>query len=54
MVQPELLALRGHRENPQWSESKFKTHRDAAMATINKLLRERAGVNADWSVPPNS
>ena len=49
-----LLALRGHRENPQWSESKFKTHRDAAMATINKLLRERAGVNADWSVPPNS
>ena len=49
-----LLALRGHRENPQWSESKFKTHRDTAMATINKLLRERAGVNAEWSVPPNS
>jgi len=44
-----LLATQGMNANPQWSESKYSTHRDAALVTINKLMRNRAGVNADWT-----
>ena len=44
-----LLATRGKALNPQWNESTYNTHRDTALATINRLLRDRAGVNAVWT-----
>ena len=47
----QLSALGGQRENPSWSDSKFESNRDAALVSINKLLKERAGITAAWSFP---
>jgi hypothetical protein len=47
----ELSALNGKRLNPSWSDSKYETNAAAALAKINKLLREKAGINTACKFP---
>lgn len=47
----EFAALKGKLANPGWSDSKYQGQRDAALARMNKLLQDKAGVTAPH-LPP--
>ena len=47
----EHSALWGRRENKSWSDAQFETNKNAALVSINKLLKDRAGVTTGWQFP---
>jgi hypothetical protein len=51
MTKDEYAALWGRKSMPRgWNDAKYDRNKAAAVDKVNKLLRERAGVNATWSI----
>ena len=47
----ECNAMKGRLANPGWSAEHYKARSEAALATINKRLKDRAGIKAPWKFP---
>ncbi len=45
----EFKALQGARNNPQWTREKYNTKAEGALAKVNKLLNEKAGITGAWT-----